>query len=311
MDVILHIGAHRTASTSFQHFMRAHAGPLAGHGVGFWGPGRTRTGLLHGVADAPVSSAQARRSVGRVRLNLNGAERRGANVLIVSDENLIGTPRRCLRARALYPEIGLRMTRLHAAFAPVSRVVLQVRSLDHWWASVMAFLVPRGGGIPPAAAMEQIASATRSWRHVITDLACACPDSEIIVSPFEVFGSRPDLLFSQMAGRDWPLGGNPDAFWLNQRPLLPKLRQVVEQRGGDATLLPTGDGRWQPFTDDQAARLREAYADDLFWLRAGADGLARLTQDPEPAKTAKTLVVGHDLRGHGHDGSARRLAPTR
>ena len=58
--------------------------------------------------------------------------------------------------------------------------------------------------------------------------------------------------------------------------------------------------RWQPFTQDEAAVLHEKYADDLFWLAAGAEGLAQLTgnwqakdgANPQPAQTK---------RGSNHD----------
>lgn len=310
MDIILHLGAHRTATTSFQHVLRSLAPALASHGIGYWGPGRTRKGLLYGIADEPETAAQARRAMGRVRLNLNGAERRGARTLLVSDENMMGTPRRCLRARSLYPDVGHRVARLHAAFAPVKRVVLEIRSLEHWWASTMAYLVPRGGALPGAAQLEAISLATRSWRHVVDDLACACPESEILVMPFESFSGRPDLAFAAMTGQDWPFAVPRDT-WLNRSPDLPQLRLLLDERGEDPGALHAGTGRWMPFTETQAARLREAYMDDLFWLRAGADGLARLTEDPEPAKTAKTPVAGLDKRGHRHDRHSRRLAPTR
>ena len=42
-------GAHRTGSTSFQQYLRAHRAGLEDLGIGFWGPWRTRTGLLDGI----------------------------------------------------------------------------------------------------------------------------------------------------------------------------------------------------------------------------------------------------------------------
>ena len=188
MDVILHVGAHRTGSTSFQTYLTQFAPQFEGQGVGFWGPSRTRRGLLHGLAERPTTAKTARRAVGRVRLNLSVAARSGMGTLVVSDENMLGTCRRNLRARALYPELGERMARINAAFHPLRRVVLQIRSPESWWASAMSYLVPRGSGTPGHAALEQISQGARSWRHVITDLACACPDAEIVVAPYERFG---------------------------------------------------------------------------------------------------------------------------
>ncbi|CUH76532.1 hypothetical protein SAMN04488093_102634 [Tropicibacter naphthalenivorans] len=309
MDVILHVGAHRTGSTSFQHYMRANRATLDGAGIGFWGPWRTRKGVLDGLTDTPATPAEARRRAGRVQMNLRSAEKRGLGALVVSDENLIGTPRRCVRAGALYPEIGLRMARVAAGFAPVTRVNLQIRSLDMWWASALAFLVPRGMPLPTEAKLEALANASRSWRHVITDLACACPGADITVTVFERFADRPEALFEAITGQSGP-ESQPGAFWANRCPDLAALRTCLAERGEDPAQLP-GEGRWQPFDFTQAARLREAYADDLFWLRAGADGLATLTETAASDRPGTNLGKDLQARGQRHDRPARRLAPTR
>lgn len=311
MDVILHVGAHRTGSTRFQTYMTDHSPAFEGQGIGFWGPSRTRRGLLHGLAERPTNAKTAKRAVGRVRLNLSIAARSGLKALVVSDENMLGSCRRNLRARALYPELGERMARIITAFQPPRRVVLQIRSPEAWWAATLSYLLPRGGGIPDVAALQQITQSPRSWRQVITDLACACPETDILIAPYERFGPSPDRLCMAMTGQDHApapaVGGN----WTISRPDLPRLRAALVARGDDAASLPAGEGRWHPFTPDQAARLRETYADDLFWLRAGADGLARLTENPVPDMLATSPAAGHDERGLSHDGSARRLAQTR
>ena len=59
MDIILHLGAHRTATTSFQHYLRANAAGLGAAGIGVWGPETTRDGLLAGVIP-PRGSRPAR-----------------------------------------------------------------------------------------------------------------------------------------------------------------------------------------------------------------------------------------------------------
>ncbi|MBO9466162.1 hypothetical protein J7443_13035 [Tropicibacter sp. R15_0] len=309
MDVILHIGAHRTGSTSFQQYLRANRSALMAQGVGFWGPWRTRKGLLDGVADRPVSPKQTKRAIGRVQMNLAGAARQGVTHLVVSDENLIGTARRSLRARVMYPDIGERMARINAAFDPITRVVLQIRSPDRWWGSVMAYLVPRGESVPSDAVRDSIAHSDRSWRHVITDIACACPDAEILVTPFERFASHPDELLAMATQKPGQPGTGIGEFWANRSPNLQELREVLLDRGDFPDLLPDETGRWQPFTPFQASALREAYADDLYWLRAGAEGLAHLREDPMPARSEKPTAVLTE-RGQAYDRSARRLEET-
>lgn len=311
MDVILHAGAHRTASTSFQSYLRDHQEALQLQGIGVWGPWRTRKGLLNGIADRPVSPQAARRAAGRAALNIQTARRRGQAALLVSDAQMIGTPRNCLRRATLYPAIGERMARLDTALGGVTRVTLQIRALDQWWASVIASLLPRGEGMPPAEHVNALVTARRSWRHVITDLACACPGARILVTAHESLASRPDLLLRVVAGRHVVPGTAGAAPWMARRPSLADLRETLAARGTPAGALDglPADARWTPFTDPQANRLRDTYADDLHWLRAGADGLATLTEDPEPARPRLNLAAAAMKRGSKDDRSARKLAP--
>jgi hypothetical protein len=310
MDVILHAGAHRTATTSFQTYLRDHRAALQAQGIAFWGPWRTRKGLLTGVADRPVSGQSAQRAAGRVAMNVANTRKHGVSTLIVSDENMSGSARRCLRTCALYPGIGERMARLDSAFGGVQGVSLQIRALDHWWASIVGFLVPRGEALPEARALETLVAAPRSWRQVITDLACACPGAAIRVTPFECFGDRPDLLLRQMTGCHVVPSAHPGHYWVNRRPDPDSLRTALWQRGEDPGQLSaqTPSGGWNPFNETQTAQLRETYADDLLWLRAGADGLATLTEDPEPARPRLNLAAAAMKRGRDNDGPARKLA---
>ncbi|MDA7425890.1 hypothetical protein [Thalassococcus lentus] len=311
MDTILHVGTHRTGTTSFQRYMRQHKAALAGQAVGFWGPWRTRGGLLNGLLERPRKNSQSARAAGRVRMNLTCAERRGTAVLIVSDENMLGTARANLRAGKLYPDAGERMARAHAGFGAPRRIVLQIRSLDQWWASALSFLVARGLPVPDADTLQAIAHSPRSWRQVITDLSCAWPGSEIMVTPFERFGARPDRLFHRMTGSLSVPFASSTEFWANRSPDRLALQKILHDRADDPSIIPPGQGRWMPFSQEQASALREAYADDLFWLRAGADGLAFLTEETEPEGPANKLATGFEKRGRHHDRSARRLEKTR
>ena len=229
--------------------------------------------------------------------------------LIVSDENIIGTPRGMLRAGKLYPAAGERMARLHGGFGRVSRIVIQIRTLETWWASLLALLVARGEPLPDAETLARIVASERGWRQVITDIACACPDARITVLPFEWFVGRPDVQLRCMTGSPFPPLAAPGAFWDNRSPDIAALRHLLADRGDAATL--EGEGRWQPFDTTQTAQLRELYADDLFWLTAGADGLAQLAQEDTLAGIRNTGTAGQDGRGLNNDGFARDMARPR
>ena len=54
MQVIFHLGAQRSATTTFQHYMRSHMQALSTSGIGFWGPQRLRErGLFEGLYAGP------------------------------------------------------------------------------------------------------------------------------------------------------------------------------------------------------------------------------------------------------------------
>lgn len=311
MEIILHLGAHRTATTSFQHYLRCNAAALRDLGLGVWGPDATRDGVLCGVipvAGRGGAARQLERARGRIALRLRGAETAEIRQLVISDENMIGAARRNLRDGRLYAAIGERMARFaHAFDGRVRRAVLCIRAQDSYWSSVLAYGVARGHRIPLPADLDRLVTVNRQWRAVITDLACALPGVEILVLPHEVFAGCPQDKLRVMTGIAVPPAqGARD--WLNRSPDLAALRRALRARRVDAARLPEGDGRWQPFDENQRQALQEAYACDLAWLRAGAEGLARWTEETGPVTAGRHPPTGQTTRGQGHGPDERRLA---
>ncbi|WP_428515688.1 hypothetical protein [Roseovarius sp.] len=311
MDVVLHIGAHRTATTTFQAYLAANRAALGRMGIAVWGPKQTRDGLLTGVI--PIESPrppqeQLERARARVAINMARERRAGAKVLVISDENMIGAPRRCLRQGRLYPDIGQRLARFaHAFDGQVTRACLSIRSHDSFWASVVSFGVARGHRVPDQAVLDALAASPRLWRDVVLDVACALPKVELSVLPYEIFGGLPERVLEHMTGHG-PMPRAHARDWRNQGPGLGQLRRIVGERGGDPARLPEGAGKWQPFDETALREMREAYADDLFWLRAGAEGLAQLTEETGPVKTGTTPRPDQRKRGQDDGIEDRRLA---
>lgn len=308
MKVVLHVGAHRTASTSFQAYMRQNARIFNEAGLGFWGPGRTRKGLLTGVIPSGWPSFgrdQEKRASGRIQLELDRAENRGLKTLLISEENMIGSVRGAHRDCKLYSAIGERMARYNWAFEDrVSKVVLTIRSHELWWSSALAYAVQRGASVVQAGDCGDILDNSRSWRHVITDLACAMPEAEVLVLPFERFAGRPSLTLKAATGHNGPVLRCPD--WLNRAPDLAMLRTILEDRREDTDQVPPADGRWMPFSAEQRTELRQRYVDDLYWLSSGADGLATLIEDPEYETWRDSRALTD--RGHAYADKEERMA---
>lgn len=310
MDVILHLGAHRTGSTTFQSYMTRNTTALRERGVVFWGPERTRAGLFAGIqpnGGVSIGRNTQTRAYGRIQMQLDKAAKSGVKTLIVSDENMIGSVRSNLRTRSLYPAIGERISRYAPAFGGrLNRVVLNTRAQDLYWASCAAYGVSRGHPMLRAIAFEAMTANGRSWRDVIADLSCAVSGADISVLPFERFSGRPDTLLRCMAGCYAPKDGANE--WLNRAPDTTKLRQILKDRKVAAPELEGASGRWQPFKPEQLATLREDFADDMFWLTAGADGLATLTEDTHQTRVGQIPPTGALHKGHGHDIQERHLA---
>lgn len=311
MDIILHIGAHRTGTTSFQTYMRRSSGALSARGIAFWGPETTRKGLFSNIySDRSGRGADTSRSheCGPVGAPLNAARASGARCLIVSDENFMGGMRNNIRHAALYPQLSGRVVRVTQAFgSEVSTILISPRSLESYWCSVLAFCVKRGVPVPDLQKRTAIARGYRGWRDVIAEIAKALPDVAIKVLPFENYAGRPDRYLSDAAEIDTPICR--ERAPVNKSPGLPALRRAMSANGQDARALPLGMGRWNPFTNEQHSALRELYADDMMWLRSGANGLAILVEDGSWTNAGTNPPNAAKRKGQFDEFEERRMAP--
>ncbi|MFK7879773.1 hypothetical protein [Roseobacter sp.] len=310
MDVTLHIGAHRTGTSTFQDYMRRHVDALASEGVGYWGPGRRRRGVFRRIASPSTKSKRGRLHYGAdecVKMQLKEAQERGIHTLIVSDENVAGTVRGNIDEGCLYNGIGARVSRFARAFeGHITTVVFCPRSLELYWSSALSHGLSRGQAVPDRNKLRGIALSKRGWRDVITDLARAVPEAELKIMPFERFAGRPEVFLERATGIQGPK--DTSRQWLNRAPNLPDLRRVLKNNGNLGAVLPFGMGRWNPFTPEENAALRETFADDMMWLVAGANGLATLTEDQARERTGKTPSSDAQAQGHGNEFEERQVA---
>lgn len=263
-----------------------------------WSPARVQQ-LFYGLkpVDAlPLGSRlppRARqRAIGRVRLNLEKLHDRGVQTLLVCDADLITPWREMVAQRALYPAVGHRLARVMAAFdGCVSRIVVNMQSLDAFWCATLAQAISRGMGLPTPEMLDEIAANPRGWRDVICDIACAAPQAEIYVIPAENDALHPVPSLLERAG----IGTMPVSL-----PGRDQVRTALADRGETPDLGEAQDDQWQPFSAAQQARMLETYGEDLFWLAAGADGLARYVEEDRGVQDGKTRQRAA-MRGRSDD----------
>lgn len=308
MKVLLHIGAHRCATTTFQEYMRQNRTQAALSGVGYWGPQVTRSGLFQGVLPGPQllpKGDPAKRARGRIKLKLASERATGYSQLVISDENILGSMRQNLHLGTLYADAGDRLARFGEAFdGELTDLVLNIRALDHYWTSALTYGVARGFPFPTEAMLDRYAKSQRSWRDVITDIAKALPNVNLWVQPFETFGGRPNAQLTSMTRIRAPRAHA--RIRLARSPRVEELAAYLMDE--DAAKLADQYGLWRPFNAEQAALLREAYADDIMWLVGGADGLAQIAEDNNQDQAEDTKTFRRTLtRGRPNDQN-RRLA---
>ncbi len=305
MDVILHVGAHRTATTTFQRHVAANRDSLTKARTVFWGPKITRGGLFRNMTNgsAPILPWQAKRMRKRVALRVEALRQDGVRRLILSDENMLGCLRTGLEETGLYPGAGKRIGGIAQAFQGHRVTIgLGVRCYSNWWSSALAFRLMRGGPLPRATLREHMVTQPRRWRKVVEEIARAVPDARLVVWTHEALASSPQTVLQALAGVETRPASLPI---LNASPRATDLRRFMRDCDVDADEFSwPADGRFMPFEPYEAEVLRAQYQDDLTWLAKGAGGLA----DYIDATQAETRALTVDGRGSSDDGENRYLA---
>lgn len=307
MDIILHLGAHRTGTVAFHSYLRANRAELARLRVAVWEPEMLRAGLGAGLTGPvlppnPALQVRVQRSLGRIGIELARLDRRGLDRLLVTEPGLIGNLHENLAAGALYPQLLPRLARLSGTLGPrCSRVVLGVRSYDSYWASALAQAVPSGFPVPTPDKLAQLVAQPRRWRHLIAEIATAFPRAECLILPYEALAGQLDLQLAMALGEPVPaLAGA--RLRLHLRPTRAMLREALADRRENPGLIAAGEGPWQMFDPVQVAALQGFYAADLAWLRQGADGLARVMDGGSGCDAGTGQESGDDGQGAGTRG---------
>lgn len=298
MDVILHLGAHRCGSTTFQRFLQSNRKAIREAGTAVWTPRQTRDGLLEGFLIRPSHInpdhiRRRRRSSGRIQMRLSQMQRAGVHELIVSEENLLGSVRNNLIEGSLYGDAEMRLSGIRQAFGgTVRRIGISIRSYDRYWASALAFAQKKGGIEISQTLLQRFLDQPRRWSDLVQEIAAAFPDAQIDVWSFERLVSRPEAQLALLTNGLSLTASAPEArSWHNQSPsaqAIENAQAIRENRSAEHK----HDGVWMPFTKAQAAILQRHYADDISRLLATSGGQIEFeTGATDPTQLQKQRVM--------------------
>lgn len=190
-EIILHLGAHRTASTYVQGVLGKNAALLAAHGIFAPKQEITRATLTESLGSALPGFALGR--VFERFLEMAGAKT--ARSLIISDENMPGFLNNIFAHARFYPETRPRLQRLRQLL-PVAprRVLFNIRPYETFFASAYGrWLSPVRPVLPRAVIAETVLGLQRGWADIVAEIAGVFPESELVISEYnsdDSFGPR-------------------------------------------------------------------------------------------------------------------------
>jgi len=178
-EVILHLGAHKTASTHLQQALNRAAGRLAARGVAVWLPeGLRRDGLR--LQDWLGLAGEDRGHEAQLRAAFAAPAAR----LVISEENALG---QCPGAELvadpmLYPRAGERLARLLALVPPGPlTLALALREGAGLVASCYSQALMAGRPVPFQRMFGGLDPARLDWADLVGRLRAAAPGARLLV----------------------------------------------------------------------------------------------------------------------------------
>lgn len=290
LEVVLHVGAHRTGTSALQRSLGRQPQRLAAAGITFWGPQALRGGKIAGLLATGESAALTGQDSPGGGEGSNGflAGVPPAHRLILSDENMAGTMYRNWTQGTLYPEVsGQLRAVLHLLPAPPAAIHLTLRDFAGYWQSVFAHL-QRVRRVSLFEAARLSASAGNSWLPALRAVRAACPEAPLHVARYDRTAAH--RVMAALVG--------PEAA----RTLRPPLQGVNASRpaGGDKT--------GARFSADEAERLDRAFEAD--WAEIVRGAVPGVVVMADEAPTAENPSA-RPRRGAGRTRSGRADATRR
>ena len=287
MEVILHVGAHKTASTYLQLRLARSADHLAAHGIRAIVPAKLRERVS--AAQTPLNPLNR---VGRVRRGrqmaaiaelVREAEADGVARLVISEENLLGIMDPIVDDGAFYERAGGALAALWPSLARHRpRVALAIRSPASFYVSVWGYLLRRGRYVPfDARARRAALEADRGWADLVGDISAALPPgAAMTVWRYEDFARLEPAVLAELAGPAAP-GLAP----VLQHPLpgptaraVRRLETIARTEGppDEKTILRVlrvqtkakGYKAYDPWTPGERDLLEQRYAGEVARIRA-------------------------------------------
>ncbi|MEQ3625871.1 MAG: hypothetical protein ABNH26_08190 [Celeribacter sp.] len=294
MDRVLHLGLHRTATTTLQDMAKAVAPALATQGVLLLTPEGFGEGAenLRPIVRASLAlqprrgkwrSILRRRTVRRElqeRLDTLLSQRAVADApptrIVLSEEMMLG-PAFGRRGQSFYPQAERHLRALRQVLAaPVDEVHLTLRSYDTFLTSVFAMRAVNAGNVAPFAQIgEQLVEVRSGWPELTDLIRHLMPEARLVLRTYE--NSTPEMRLRDLIGDALPeIPLERPQQHLHRSPTAEAVEAAIAlgraPEDARAFTAQYADGaRFDPLSDTQKMALQRRYETDIGMLRTRPD----------------------------------------
>lgn len=199
MDITLHIGAHKTASTHLQQALAQARPALARRGVSLLGPPQLRKPELRFGAYLGGNSADPQAHAATLRAVLTGETPR----LIVTEENILGNAHNpdMIETRRFYPR-GESRLRVLSSLLPPGRVTIALAIRDPAEFLVSAYGQRLASGVLQGFEdyIAGLDPAELRWSELVERLQAAIPGAQWVVWRYEDYPANLPRVLQALAG---------------------------------------------------------------------------------------------------------------
>lgn len=285
MDVILHLGAHKTASTYIQRRLENSDAALRRHGIAFYGPKDLRPVVKSRMSSVSTRLRRARWSARRALIEeiVDDCHALSVERLVISEEQFLGSIRPMFEGEEFYGEVEANLSSVIEALHGVRLTVMFcVRSYEDYYTSAFGQVLRSGHYMRFNATLrDRLLSHRRGWVDVVGNILSACPTgTPLHLWRYEQFRTIEDRVMAIMLGESVvpELGSasatlvpGPSEDAIAQLEIMagkgirldgPGIRRVMRSFGKQF-----GFPRYRPWTQPEEHYLNQRYLADIGHLR--------------------------------------------
>jgi len=275
-DLVLHLGAHKTATTWLQTRLEAGLPTLRGLGVDYEPLGPFRIAFADKL-DVVMHHGATPARMAELRGAMEAYLSRGARRFIASDENIIGQCNPIVNGGRLYPSFKARLEMLSRLLpAPPVMTVFTIRNYAPFFGSVYCESLWHGRYNSFDEFRGRLVIGDGLWLKIVGELVAAFGADRVRILRYETLASHLPELLRLLCGQAVDPGELPESSDRRERlstRVVEELGRIAEQTdritarrklGELVRRFPTPDfPPFDPWTAEERARLDALYADHV------------------------------------------------